>query len=159
MRLNDHGIVLHPDDVLRTACVEVDPAAEATSTLALRLVTAMKSSGGIGLAAPQIGVSSRVFVVGVPVQGGLQALVMVNPRIAWASDARSVLAEGCLSIPGRRFMVERPVSVTCEYHALDGTKLVAEASGLVAKCIQHELDHLGGILICDLGPEEVKAAA
>lgn len=146
-------IVVHPHEVLRRRCDPVGTPDPETAELGRRLVAAMAEAPGIGLAAPQIGVSKRVVAIGLPVGLMLSPFVMIDPKVVWRSGNRTALAEGCLSIPGKRFLVRRPDKVKVSFTDLDGRRRLVEAGGLAAKCLQHEIDHLDGVLICDLGEE------
>src|SRR5690606_31317365 len=112
-------------------------------------------SNGIGLAAPQVGQSIRMLVMQHRAIGSdsPKPLVMINPEIVSHGSEESELAEGCLSIPGRRFLVTRPTEVRVSFMFLDNKKYELDFTGIHAKCAQHEIDHLNGILICDRGPE------
>lgn len=146
-------IVIHPNEVLKRKCDPVGGIDAEIRELGRILVAVMLEAPGIGLAAPQIGVSKRVVAIGRPVGLMLAPFVMVDPKIVWRSGNRTALAEGCLSIPDRRFLVRRPDSVKVAFTDLDGRKRLVEATGLSAKCVQHEIDHLDGVLICDIGKE------
>jgi peptide deformylase len=122
-------------------------AGEDLRDLAERMFETMYLAGGQGLAAPQIGLGLRLAVVELSPEG--PRYVLVNPRVAWASQDRARGVEGCLSIPGVRAVVERPAEVVVEALGLDGTLQVIGASGELARCFQHEIDHLDGILYVD----------
>jgi peptide deformylase len=107
----------------------------------------MHESLGIGLAATQLGVPHRVLVYRVEQDAPINALV--NPEIEWAGEELEPLEEGCLSLPGVHVEVERPIHVRVRAQDERGTPLMIEASGLEARVIQHEIDHLDGILILD----------
>jgi peptide deformylase len=102
---------------------------------------------GVGLAAPQLGLSQRLLVYRVGPDAPLIALV--NPRVEWASEDLETLDEGCLSIPGIVVDVDRPVHVRVRAQDEEGEERLVEASGLEARVIQHEIDHLDGVLILD----------
>lgn len=154
----DDPVVIYPADVLRQVAAPVGKVGEDERKLGARLAATMVAARGIGLAAPQIGVSLRAVAVGLPSRGGsLVPLVMFDPEILWASDRLTPLAEGCLSLPGRRFMVTRPDAVRVSFVDIEGRRLEAELSGLPAKCVQHEIDHLDGMLILDRGTEVLSA--
>jgi len=146
-------VVLHPADVLRARCAPVGEIGEEMRQLGRRLAASMHAARGIGLAAPQIGVSLRAVAVGLPSKGVLVPVIMFDPEILWTSKTRTSLAEGCLSLPGRRFLVTRPEAVRVSFTDMDGHRVVGELSGLSAKCVQHEIDHLDGVLILDRGEE------
>ena len=112
----------------------------------------MYAAPGIGLAAPQVGVSQRILVLDVeqPDEGGKgKPMCFVNPEITWSSEEINVYQEGCLSVPGQFADVERPEKVRVKYLDYDGKEQEMEMDGLLATCIQHEMDHLNGILFVD----------
>lgn len=125
-----------------------------------RMIKTMHAFDGIGLAAPQVGISLRMAVFGLPRKplGGQKAssgevlllpqmpLVLINPRIVSSADDTSIREEGCLSVPGIYGRVERPSTIVVEAQGLDGESLTMECGGLLGCCIQHEIDHLNGIL-------------
>jgi peptide deformylase len=107
----------------------------------------MNDALGVGLAAPQLGISQRLLVYRVGPDAPLIALA--NPELEWVSDDRETIDEGCLSIPGVTVDVERPVHVRIRALDEEGEERLVEASGLEARVIQHEMDHLDGVLILD----------
>jgi peptide deformylase len=110
----------------------------------------MYDAPGIGLAAIQIGVPRRMLVIDVSREGEeKQPLVFVNPEVVASTDERSVYEEGCLSIPDYYAEVERPATVTVKYLDRDGKEQTVQADGLLATCLQHEIDHLNGVLFID----------
>ena len=145
------------DPILRTKALPVERFDDTLRDEVRRMAVLMEDALGIGLAAPQVGVSHRVLVYRVEPDSPVVALV--NPQIDWASRDEEISEEGCLSLPFVHVDVERPVSVLV--HAKDerGEDLVVEASGLEARVIQHELDHLDGILILDRTTREQRKAA
>ena len=125
--------------------------------LFIGLLDAMYANDGIGLAAPQVGVQARVIVVDTAGERH-QALKMVNPEIWWKSAAMEVGPEGCLSVPGEFGMVSRHARIKVHYQNQDGLLEDLEADGLLARVIQHEVDHLSGILFTSkLSPESPAA--
>ncbi len=144
-------IKLLGDPVLREPAQEVVDLGEDVKVLVKDMLETMYHAEGIGLAAPQVGVSSRVIVVDLrgaeedPV--GLVALV--NPRVVESSRKKDRAPEGCLSIPGMEEVVERPSSVTVEGLDPEGEPVFLEVSGLLARALQHEIDHLDGVLFID----------
>lgn len=127
-----------------------EPVAEvdgAVRRLALGMLRTMYAAGGQGLAAPQVGHGVRLVVVDVPPDG--PRYVLVNPRIIRTSAERSTGVEGCLSLPGVGAMVERPAAVVVQALELDGQLVTIEAEGELARCLQHEIDHLDGLLYID----------
>lgn len=118
--------------------------------LADEMLESMYASEGVGLAAVQIGVPKRVLVMDLAQKDGRrEPRVFVNPKILWASDETAVCQEGCLSLPDIWEEVERPAQVRAEYLDRDGKLRTLEAEGLLATCLQHEIDHLEGILFVD----------
>ena len=116
------------------------------------MLETMYATGGIGLAAPQVGVSQRVLVMDLeqPEEGGRgKPLYFINPDILTASEELNVYNEGCLSLPGQYAEVERPKKVRVAYMDYDGKAQEVEADGLLATCLQHEMDHLNGVLFVD----------
>ena len=141
------------NDKLKQKSEEIDKIDDDIKTLVKDMYDTMYYSGGIGLAAIQVGVLKRLFVIDIPDMFGGKH-VFINPVIKDLSKERSVYDEGCLSIPGINSEVERAAKVTVEYTDLKGKRKTLKASGLLATCIQHEYDHLEGILFVDrLEPE------
>jgi peptide deformylase len=129
--------------------VAVDPSLR---ELARDMLETMYVAPGIGLAAPQVGVAKRVCVADVADRKAGEEprpLVLVNPEVAWRSEERLVQEEGCLSLPGHFADVARPAAVRVRYQDLEGLALELEAEGLLARCLQHEIDHLDGVLFTD----------
>lgn len=110
----------------------------------------MFDNEGMGLAAPQVGIMARLFVMYHNDQG----YVCINPRIEKFGKEISLRGEGCLSYPGEKVMVERPVEVRVTYQNLRGAKVKKKLNGLLARCFQHEIDHLDGIVMGDVGVTE-----
>jgi peptide deformylase len=135
------------DPVLRARALEINHFDEVLREEVRRMGRLMHDSYGIGLAATQVGQMRRLLVYRTEVEGSIAALV--NPVLEWASKDKETSEEGCLSLPGVGVDVERPVHVRVA--ALDeyGKPILVEASGLEARVIQHEMDHLDGVLILD----------
>jgi peptide deformylase len=135
------------DPVLKSRATPVDRFDDSLRTQVSRMGAIMNDALGVGLAAPQVGLSQRLLVYRVGQDAPLIALV--NPELEWTSDDAEEAEEGCLSIPGVGVDVDRPVHV--RVRALDefGDTRLVEASGLEARVIQHEMDHLDGVLILD----------
>ena len=143
-------ILLVPDPRLRAKARPVGPAdADAVRALAPRMLDAMYKAPGIGLAAPQVGELLRLMVVDLQKADKPDPLVLVNPAILAVSDELAVREEGCLSLPGQYADVTRPARIKLRYFDLDGAKREIEAEGLLATCLQHEVDHLDGVLFVD----------
>lgn len=121
--------------------------------LVKRMKKIMKEAEGVGLAAPQIGVPLRVVTIDVGEEG---RFTMVNPEITWYSEEKELFEEGCLSFPGVTVNIERPARVKAVYFDEYGNKRSVEADGLLARAIQHEIDHLDGVLIIDRAGKEEK---
>ncbi len=122
-----------------------DPLAPEIQALLPEMLEAMRKADGIGLAAPQIGKNLRICVI--EIDGVIKNFI--NPKITSASDEKILFEEGCLSLPGEFFAIERSEQVTVRYVDEAGKDKKLRARGLWAICLQHELDHLDGILICD----------
>jgi peptide deformylase len=135
------------DPVLRSRARPVELFDAALADEVRRMGELMDDALGIGLAATQLGVLHRVLVYRVDQEAPLG--VLVNPQIEWSGDELETMEEGCLSLPGVGVDVERPVRVRVRAHDEQGAPLVVEASGLEARVIQHEVDHLDGVLILD----------
>ncbi len=135
------------DPVLKGRALEVERFDEALRDEVGRMAAIMRDGLGIGLAATQLGVMHRVLVYRLGEDAPLAALV--NPRIEWSSREAEIVEEGCLSLPGVHVDVERPLHVRVVARDEQGDELMIEASGLEARVIQHEVDHLDGILMLD----------
>lgn len=146
-----HEIVLFGDPILRESADEVTRFDDELQTLVRDMFETMYHAEGIGLAAPQIGVSKRVIVVDLRVQEDEEprSVAVANPVVAWQSEEADKQSEGCLSIPGLEEVVKRPLSVRVEGRDPEGKEIVVEADGLFARALQHEIDHVNGILFVD----------
>ncbi|CAN5226341.1 peptide deformylase [soil metagenome] len=134
--------------VLRTPGEEIVQVDDEVRTLIDDMFETMRTAEGIGLAAPQVGVSRRVLVVDLHDEE-TPPLALVNPRVVESSRQRERAEEGCLSVPGVVAVVERPSSVTVEALDRDGAPVRIEAEDLLARCLLHEVDHLDGVLFLD----------
>lgn len=141
-------IRLYPDQILRCKAKPVLEFDSHTSALLDEMVNTMRQANGIGLAAVQVGIAKRMIVVDVTA-GQNKPLRLLNPRIVSASDDMNTHEEGCLSIPGVTAPVKRPSRVVVEATDDCGEKITIEADDLLATCLQHEIDHLDGILFID----------
>ena len=138
------------DPVLREKAEAVTSFDDDLQALLRDMFETMYHAEGIGLAAPQIGVSSRVVVVDLRREKeDDRPMALVNPRLVWASEETAKQPEGCLSIPTLEEVVERPARVRVEAEDPEGEPVVIEASELLARALQHEIDHLDGILFLD----------
>ena len=145
------------DPVLKSRATEVEHFDESLGNQVARMAGLMNDALGIGLAAPQLGISQRLVVYRLGPDAPVIALA--NPEIEWQSDEADVLEEGCLSLPGIQMDVERPVHVRVRARDEEGDERLIEASGLEARVIQHEMDHLDGVLILDRGTREQRKEA
>lgn len=139
------------DPVLREPAQAVDEPSDGIRKLVEDMFETMYHAEGVGLAAPQVGVSERVIVVDVrgADEDGVGAVALINPRVVEFSRAKDKAPEGCLSIPGLEEVVERPSAVTVEGLSPHGEDVTLEVTGLFSRALQHEIDHLDGILFID----------
>ena len=143
-------LIILPDPILREVSKPIETMDSEVRKLADDMLETMYDAPGIGLAAIQIGVARRMLVLDVSKEGeDKKPLVFINPEIVASSDARSVYEEGCLSIPDYYAEVERPATITVRHLDRDGKEQMTEADGLLATCLQHEIDHLNGVLFID----------
>ena len=142
--------IIHvPDDVLRKTAKPVTEITPAIRQLLDDMADTMYDAPGIGLAANQIGSLDRLIVMDCGSDDAPELWQMINPEIIWRSDEDSTLEEGCLSLPGENAVITRPAMVRARYLDINGTEKEMEADGLLAACIQHEIDHLDGVLFID----------
>jgi len=144
-------IIIHPDPRLKTVARPVSEITDEVRRLGEDMLETMYAAPGIGLAAPQVGVMSRLLVMDCVKDDDTPArpMILINPEITWSSDDRSVYEEGCLSIPDQYGEVERPAEVEVRWTAPDGSQQSERFGGLWATCVQHEIDHLNGRLFID----------
>jgi peptide deformylase len=146
-------ILIHPDPRLKKVC---DPVAEITPDLrrlAEDMLETMYDAPGIGLAAPQVGVTRRLIVMDCIKDGPPEPIVLFNPQVLWSSEDVASYEEGCLSIPDQYAEVRRPAEVRVRWTDAEGQTRERQFAGLWATCVQHEIDHLDGKLFIDyLGP-------
>jgi len=148
MALRD--IIILPDKRLRSVSKPVVAIGDEIRTLVADMFETMYEAPGIGLAAIQVGVPSRVIVMDLSKrEAEAEPRVFINPEITWSSEEKSLYEEGCLSIPEVHEDVERPARVKIRYLDLAGKPHEEDAEGLFATCIQHEVDHLNGVLFID----------
>ncbi len=141
-------IVKYPDPVLRRSAGAAMPPFEGLAELAAKMCELMHAAGGVGLAAPQVGLSVRLFVANPAGPGGVEDRAFLNPEVV---DRRGQLQEeeGCLSVPGVNGRIKRSALVTIRAVGLDGRSFQQTGEGLLARVFQHEMDHLDGTLIFD----------
>jgi peptide deformylase len=145
------------DPVLKSRATPVDRFDDTLRNQVARMAGIMTDAFGVGLAAPQLGISQRVLVYRVGQDAPVIALV--NPEVDWTGEESEQMEEGCLSIPGIQLDVDRPVHVRVRAHDEQGGERTVEASGLEARVIQHEIDHLDGVLILDRASREARKEA
>ena len=143
-------ILTEPDPFLRQKSIKVDKVDEETQTLIKDMLETMYQAPGIGLAAIQIGVPKRVIVIDLSRDNEKKnPLYFVNPEIITNSNINASYEEGCLSVPGQFAEINRPNKCKVKYLDYNGDEKILDAEGLLATCIQHEMDHLEGILFID----------
>jgi peptide deformylase len=145
------------DPVLKARALTVERFDDELRAEAAQMAAIMADALGVGLAATQLGVMHRLLVYRVGADAPLA--VLANPQVQWRSDEVESMEEGCLSLPGVHVDVERPVHVRVRAQDERGDELTVEASGLEARAIQHEIDHLDGVLILDRTTREQRKAA
>ncbi|WP_093362352.1 peptide deformylase [Tropicimonas isoalkanivorans] len=145
------SILIHPDPRLKKVCDPVPDLSDELRGLADDMLQTMYDAPGIGLAAPQIGIAKRLIVLDCVKEEGAEPrpLAMFNPEVLASSDEKNVYEEGCLSIPEQYAEVERPAEVTVRWMDRDGNEREETFDGLWATCVQHEIDHLNGVLFID----------
>ena len=145
------------DEVLRTPARRIGKVDDAVRDLARDMLVSMYAARGIGLAAPQIGVHQQLLVIDLELEDpSSPPLVLINPEITGVGGTISTYEEGCLSIPGVYLDVVRPSVVEVSYRDAMGRPKKLKADGLMARCIQHEMDHLNGVLFVDRVTDEAK---
>ncbi len=170
-----YDIVKVPDPVLKEKAASIENITADIQAQAKKMVNTMYFGKGIGLAANQVGILNRLFVMDLPkgswrygeeidgiltIEAGYRSgegtgdvernpRVFINPKVVWSSEQKSVYEEGCLSIPQQYAEVIRPASVTVKFQDVEGNSLENTFEGLDAACVQHEIDHLNGVLFVD----------
>ena len=143
-------IIIEPDSILRKKSTTLEKVDDSLRELLDDMLETMYSAPGIGLAGVQIGILKRLIVIDISKDKEKKnPLFLINPVIISKSNNTSVYEEGCLSLPGYFAEIERPAECQIEYVDYNGKKKDMKASGLLATCIQHEIDHLNGILFID----------
>ena len=143
-------ILIEPDSILRKKSATLEKVDDSLRELLDDMLETMYSAPGIGLAGVQIGILKRLIVIDISKDKEKKSpLFLINPVIISKSNNTSVYEEGCLSLPGYFAEIERPAECQIEYVDYNGKKKDLKASGLLATCIQHEIDHLNGILFID----------
>jgi peptide deformylase len=144
-------LVILPDSQLRLTSEPVATVTDQIRALAADMLETMYDAPGIGLAAIQIGVPSRIVTIDLAKgeEEEKNPMVFINPEVTWVSEEKSIHEEGCLSIPEYYEDVERPAAIKVRYMGLDGKTQEIDADGILATCLQHEIDHLNGVLFID----------
>ena len=144
------NIVTEPDPILRKKSLPLENVNDSTRKLLDDMLQTMYAAPGIGLAAVQIGVLKRIIVVDISKkEEEKKPIFLINPVITFKSKETSLFEEGCLSLPGHFAEIERPAKCKIEYINYNGKKAELGAEGLLSTCIQHEIDHLNGVLFID----------
>tara|TARA_E500000331_G_scaffold10840_1_gene9981 strand:+ start:122 stop:670 length:549 start_codon:yes stop_codon:yes gene_type:complete len=151
-------IINYGQEILETPTQKVTEFNEDLIKFTEDMISTMKSSNGVGLAAPQVGDNRRICVVDLGVTEGFvydgekvltddyYPLVLINPEIKIVSEAKSIMNEGCLSFPGVSLEIKRPSIIKLTFQDIEGNNRIVECAGGLARCIQHEVDHLDGVL-------------
>ncbi len=143
-------IVIEPDPILRKKSLPFEKVDSEVKNLLDDMLETMYEAPGIGLAAVQIGILKRAIVIDISKEDEKKnPIFLINPIIRFKSEKRSVYEEGCLSLPGHFAEIERPAECELDYIDYDGKERNLKAKGLMATCIQHEVDHLNGVLFID----------
>jgi len=143
------NIITEPDKILRKISSPVQKVGDTERKIMDDMVETMYSANGIGLAAIQIGIPKRIIVIDLKIENKKTPLFFVNPVIKNKDNLKSTYEEGCLSVPNQFAEIDRPKKCDVEYLDYNGEKKILKAEGLLATCIQHEMDHLEGILFID----------
>ena len=143
-------ILTEPDPILRKKCEPLEKVDAETKKLMDDMLETMYAAPGIGLAAVQVGILKRLVVIDISkAEEKKKPIFLINPQIIRQSKKTSVYEEGCLSLPGQFAEIERPAECTLKYIDYNGKEKELKADGLLATCVQHEVDHLNGILFID----------
>ena len=142
-------ILIEPDPILRKKCEPLENVDDDVRKLMNDMLETMYKAPGIGLAAIQVGILKRIVVIDISKEEEKNPLFLANPEIIYKSKNTSVYEEGCLSLPGQFAEIERPAECHIKYIDYNGKEKKLETKGLLATCIQHEIDHLNGILFID----------
>ena len=143
-------IIIEPDDILRKKSENLENVDDESRKLLDDMLETMYAAPGIGLAAVQIGILKRLIVIDISKEDKKRnPIFLINPKITYKSKKTSIYEEGCLSLPGHFAEIERPAECHIDFIDYEGKKKNLKAKGLLATCIQHEIDHLNGILFID----------
>lgn len=141
-------ILEYPHPVLKKKAEQIKQIDGDIKNILSNMLETMYNAPGIGLAAPQIGISKRMIVLDVS-ENKNEPYLMINPEIIWESEDENICQEGCLSVPEQYADVIRPSKIKVKYQDMTGKEQELKAEGLLATCIQHEIDHLDGVLFID----------
>ena len=148
--MSQRNIVIEPDPILRKKSATLEKVDDELRILLDDMLETMYAAPGIGLAAVQVGILKRLIVIDISKDKEKKnPLFLVNPQIISQSDNKSTYEEGCLSLPGHFAEIERPAECLIKFIDYNGKEKELKAKGLLATCIQHEIDHLNGILFID----------
>ena len=148
--MSQRKIVIEPDPILRKKSEILEKVDDELRKLLDDMLETMYSAPGIGLAAVQIGILKRLIVIDISKEKDKKnPLFLINPEIILKSESTSIYEEGCLSLPGHFAEIERPAECHIKYIDYEGKKREIKANGLLSTCIQHEVDHLNGVLFID----------
>ncbi len=144
--------------ILRTVCDEVADFDKSLARLAKDMVKTMNKANGIGIAAPQVNINARICIVtlGVETEGPKTVIALVNPEVTYHSEDESIAEEGCLSLPGVYGNVSRPRKIVLKYQNIKGEQQELKLADMDARVVQHEIDHLNGVLFIDKLSEPLK---
>ena len=147
--MSKRSIIIEPDPILRKKSDLIEKVDDELRKLMDDMLQTMYAAPGIGLAAVQIGILKRLIVIDISKEEKKNPIFLVNPVIISRSKNKSVYEEGCLSLPGQFAEIERPAECIVKYLDYQGKQKELKADGLLATCIQHEIDHLNGVLFID----------
>jgi len=145
-------ILTYPNDTLRQVSITIDKVTQSTRDIVDDMLETMYRADGVGLTAVQIGVLEKLVVIDV--EDVFQ--VLVNPKVVATSEDTNIMVEGCLSVPETRVQIERSTGVEVKGESLDGGTVMLNKEGLIARVLQHEIDHLNGKLIIDYLPRVIR---
>jgi len=140
-------VLYFPDDRLRNKAIPVEDVGDETREIAANMLETMYAEKGIGLAATQVNIQKRIVVIDLSEEKN-EPFVLINPEIS-KLEGSEIMREGCLSVPDYYDMVERAENIEFNYKTLENQSITTEAGGLLAVCVQHEIDHLDGKLFID----------
>lgn len=138
-------ILTEDHKLLRRKAKRIDRVDDTTRNIAISMINTMNECGGLGLSGNQVGIMKRIIVVSVDGE----PKVMINPEIVFMTEETCTETEGCLSFPGQFYEIDRPVGVTVKYRSMSGRPMLEKYTGLTARCIMHEIDHLDGIVFTE----------